>query len=131
MNHKEIMNDMLSHPELIEKYLVYMSVVCNTLVQDSEMYNSPISELLEDFAQISQAVAIQEKILEILVELTMITLNNKILYSADELNDKAFKKTFDTYIAKSKLKYCHEDDFLNLCYMNDWHFYENGERFYE
>lgn len=54
-------NQFLNCPELREEYLKYMAIIGNVLRGDATAYEIPVVELLEDFAQIAQAVAIQER----------------------------------------------------------------------
>ena len=54
-------NQFLNCPELTVESLKYMPTIGNVLREDAKAYKVPVVELLEDFAQIAQAVAIQER----------------------------------------------------------------------
>ena len=54
-------NQFLNCPELTGEYLKYMAIIGNVLREDAKAYEIPVVELLEDFAQIAQVVAIQER----------------------------------------------------------------------
>lgn len=54
-------NQFLNCPELTGECLKYMAIIGNVLREDAKVYKIPVVELLEDFAQIAQAVAIQER----------------------------------------------------------------------
>lgn len=54
-------NQFLNYPEFEPEYIRYMAIIGNVLREDAKAYRVPIVELLEDFAQVAQAVAIQER----------------------------------------------------------------------